>query len=135
MDTHGLQWKKREIIHDEEIPVNELQRKQPRSKKFELVIFGESIIKIIDSSFKVRCDESLALKYSVRGAKVRGVYEQIRTFRGNYQQAAVTNVINHVATNHLSRDHPSDITIKISKLLLPVTKEFPNIDLLLRNPI
>ena len=31
--------KKGKIIHDEETPANELQRKQPRSKKFELVTF------------------------------------------------------------------------------------------------
>ena len=31
--------KKGNIIHDEETPANELQRKQPRSKKFELVTF------------------------------------------------------------------------------------------------
>ena len=62
----------------------------------------------------------------VGGTKVRGVHEQMRTFRENHQEAAVANVIIHVDTNHLSRDHPSDITTKISKLLLHATKEFPN---------
>ena len=57
---------------------------------------------------------------------MRGVYEQMRTFRENDQEAAVTNVIIHAETNHLLRDHPSDITAKISKLLLHATKEFPN---------
>ena len=104
---------------------NELQRK-PRSKKFELVIFGDSITKRIDQSFIARCEKSLALNYSVGGAKVRGVYEQMRTFRENHQEAAVTNVIIHVGKNHLPRHHPSDITTKISKLLLHATKEFPN---------
>ena len=33
--------KKEKIIHDEETLVNELQVKQPRSKKFELVMFGD----------------------------------------------------------------------------------------------
>ena len=93
--------KKGKLIHDEETPANELQRKQPRSKKFELVIFGDSITKRIDLSFIARCDRSLALNYSVGGAKVRGVQEQVRTFRENYQEAAVTNVIIHVDTNHL----------------------------------
>ena len=36
-------WNKGENNNDEETPANELQRKQPRSKKFELVIFGDSI--------------------------------------------------------------------------------------------
>ena len=118
--------KKGKIIHDEDTRANELQRKQPRSKKFELVIFGDSITKRIDPSFIARCEKSLALNYSVRGARVRGVYEQMRTFRENHQEAAVTNVIIHVGTNHLPRDHPSDITTKISKLLIHATKEFPN---------
>ena len=118
--------KKGKIFHDEDTRANELQRKQPRSKKFELVIFGDSITKRIDPSFIARCEKSLALNFSVRGAKVRGVYEQMRTFRENHQEAAVTNVIIHVGTNHLPRDHPSDITTKISKLLLHATKEFPN---------
>ena len=118
--------KKRKIIHDEETPTNELQRKQPRSKNFELVIFGDSITKRIDPSFIARCNKSLALKYSVGGAKVQGVYEQMRTFRENHQVAAVTNLIIHVGTNHLPRDHPNHITMKISKLLLKVTKLFPN---------
>ena len=45
--------------------------------------------------------------------------------RENHQEAFVTNVIIHVGTNYLPRDHPSDITTNISKLL-PATKEFPN---------
>ena len=118
--------KKGKIFHDEDTRANELQRKQPRSKKFELVIFGDSITKRIDPSFIARCEKSLALNYSVRGAKVRGVYEQMRTFRENHQEAAVTNVIIHVGTSHLPRDHPSDITTNTSKLLLHATKEFPN---------
>ena len=118
--------KKGKILHDEETRANELQRKQPRSKKFELVIFGDSITKRIDPSFIARCEKSLALNYSVRGAKVRGVYEQMRTFRENHQEAAITNVIIYVCTNHLPRDQPSDITTKISKLLLHATKEFTN---------
>ena len=118
--------KKGKILHDEETRANELQRKQPRSKKFELVIFGDSITKRIDPSFIARCEKSLALNYSVRGAKVRGVYEQMRTFRENHQEAAITNVIIYVGTNHLPRDQPSDITTKISNLLLHATKEFTN---------
>ena len=34
--------KKGKIIHDEETPVNDLKRKQSRSKQFEFVIFGHS---------------------------------------------------------------------------------------------
>ena len=49
-------WKKGKNIHDEETPVNELQWEQPRSKKFELVIFGYSITKRIDPSVTARCD-------------------------------------------------------------------------------
>ena len=118
-------WKKGKIFHDEDTRANELQRKQPRSKKFELVIFGDSITKRIDQSFIARCEKSLALNYSVGGAKVRGVYEQMRTFR-DHQEAAVSNVIIHVDINHLSRGHSCDITTKISKILLQGTKEFPN---------
>ena len=102
-------WKKGKRLHDEEIPANDLQRKHLRSKKFT-----------------ARCNKSLALNYSVGGANVRGVYEQMRTFRENHQEAAVTNVIIQVGTNHLPRDYSSDITTKISKLLLHATKEFPN---------
>ena len=102
-----------------------MQRKQPRSKTFELVIFGDSIAKKIDPSFILRYEKSLKLNYSVGGAKVRGVYEQMRTFR-DHQEAAVSNVIIHVDINHLSRGHSCDITTKISKILLQGTKEFPN---------
>ena len=73
-------WNKGENNNDEETPANELQRKQSRSKKFELVIFGDSIAKRIDPSFIAMCEKSLALNSSVEGAKVRGVYEQMRTF-------------------------------------------------------
>ena len=78
------------------------------AKKFELVILGDSISKRIDQSFIARCEKSLALNYAVEGAKVWGVYEQMWTFRENHQEAAVTNVIIHVGTNHLPRDHPND---------------------------
>ena len=57
---------------------------------------------------------------------MRGVHEQMQTFRENHQEAAATNVIIHVGTNHLPRDNPSYITTKISKLLLHATKEFPD---------
>ena len=107
--------KKGKIFHDEDTRANELQRKQPRSKKFELVIFGDSITKRIDPSFVARCEKSLVFNYSVGGAKVRGVYEQMRSFRENHQEAAKTIVIIHVGRN--LRDHPSNITTKISKLL------------------
>ena len=43
--------KKGKIIHCEETPTNELERKQPASKKFELFIFGDSITKKINPSF------------------------------------------------------------------------------------
>ena len=46
--------------------------------------------------------------------------------RENHQEASVTNVIIHIGTDYLPRDHPSDTTTKISKQLLPATKEFPN---------
>ena len=72
--------KKRKIIYGNETPANELLRKQPRSKTFELFIFGDSIAKKIDPSFIARCDKSLALNCLVEGAEVRGVYEQMRTF-------------------------------------------------------
>ena len=49
--------KKGKILHDEETRANELQRKQLQSKKFELVIFGDSIIKRIDPSFIARCEK------------------------------------------------------------------------------
>ena len=53
----------------------------------------------------------------------------------NNQQAAVTNLIIHVGKNHLPRDHPADITAKISNLLRHVTKEFSNtFDILFHNP-
>ena len=83
--------KKGKIIHDEETPVNELQRIQPRNKKSELVIFRDSINKRIDPSFIAGSGKSLALNDSVEGTKVREVCEQTRTFRENYQQAVITN--------------------------------------------
>ena len=87
-DNGGNPWltfgKKGKIIHDEETPANELQRKQPSSKNFELVISGDSITKRINPSFIARCDKSLSLNCSVGGANVRGVYEQMRTFRENH---------------------------------------------------
>ena len=113
-------------MHDEETPANSFQRKQLRSKKFELVVFGDSITKRIDPFFIAKCDKWLALNYSVGGAKVRGVYKQMHTFRENHQEAAITNVIIHVGANYLPRNHPSDITKKISKLLLHATNKFPN---------
>ena len=90
MEIHGLQSEKREKYY-EESQVNELQRKQPRSKNFELVLFGDSITKRIDPSFIIRRHKSLALSYLVGIAKVRGVCEQMRTFREIHQEAAVTN--------------------------------------------
>ena len=67
--------RKAKIINDEETPVNELQRKQPKNKKYELVIFGHSITKRIDPSLIAKCDKSFACKNLVGGAKVQGVYE------------------------------------------------------------
>ena len=65
----------------------------------------------------------------MEGTKARELYEQVRTFRENHREPAVTNVIFHVGTNHLPKDHFSDIITKISKvtnirivfLLPPVT--------------
>ena len=127
MEAHDLQLEKMgKIIPGNETRANELQRKLAGSKKVELVIFGGSITKRIDPSFIARCDKSLALNYSVGGVKVRGVYEKMQTFRENHQEAAITNVIIHVGANYLPRNHPSDITKKISKLLLHATNKFPN---------
>ena len=55
----------------EETLLNELQIKQPKSKKFELVILGASITKRINPSFTTRSNRSFALNYSVGGTKVR----------------------------------------------------------------
>ena len=78
-------------MHDEETPVNELKKKQPR-KKVELVIFGDSTPKRIDQSFKARCAKSLALNYSVEGTKGWWLYEQTRIFGDNTWKAAVTKI-------------------------------------------
>ena len=127
MEAHDLQLEKMgKIIPGNETRANELQRRLAGSKKVELVTFGGSITKRIDPFFIARCDKSLALNYSVGGAKVRGVYKQMQTFRENHQGAAITNVIIHVGANYLPRNHPSDITKKISKLLLQATNKFPN---------
>ena len=71
--NNGNPWltvgKKGKIIHDKETPANESKRKQAQSNKFELVIFGDSITKRIVPTFIARCDKSLALNYSVGGAK------------------------------------------------------------------
>ena len=97
MEAHDLQLEKMgKIIQGNETRANELQRKLAGSKKVELVTFGGNITKRIDPSFIARCDKSLALNYSVGGAKARGVYEQMQTFRENHQEAAITNVIIHV---------------------------------------
>ena len=87
--------KKRKIIHDKETPANELLRKQPRSKTFELVIFGDSIAKKIDPSFIARCYKSLALNCLVEGAEVRGVYEQMRTFSSRSCRTKCNNPSRH----------------------------------------
>ena len=58
--------KKGKILHDEETRANQLQRKQPRSKKFELALFGDTDTKRIDPSFIASCDK-LALNYSSVG--------------------------------------------------------------------
>ena len=134
MEAHDLQLEKMgKIIPGNETRANELQRKLAGSKKVELVTFGGSITKRIDPSFIARCDKSLALNYSVGGAKARGVYEQMQTFRENHQKAAITNVIIHVGAYYLPRNHPSDITTKISKLLLHATIS-KCLDLLFNNP-
>ena len=107
---NGNLWLAVEIIHDDETQVNEFQRKQLRNKKFQLVIFGDSITKRIDPSFIERSDKSLAFNYSAWGAKVPGVYEQMRTFRENHQEGALPNIIIHFGRSHLPRDFPSDTT-------------------------
>ena len=98
----------------EETLLNELQIKQPKSKKFELVILGASITKRINPSFTTRSNKSFALNYSVGGTKVREVHAQMQIFRKNYQEAAITNVVIHVGTNCLPRNHSSNITVKIN---------------------
>ena len=87
---------------------------------------GIAIAKRIGPYFKARCDKSSALTYSVGGTKLQGVYKEMRTFRENDQQTAVTNIIIHFGTNHFPRDQPNNTTSKISKLLLHATKEFSN---------
>ena len=67
----------------------------------------------------------ISIELFSRGCQGARSTEEFSAFRENHQEAAVTNVIIHVVTNHLPRDHPNDIT-KISKLLLHSTKRFPN---------
>ena len=61
MDTDSLQLEKRsKIIHYEETPLHELQKKTTKKQE-------DSIIRKIDPSFLARYDKSLALNYSVQG--------------------------------------------------------------------
>ena len=88
--------KKGKILHDEETRANELQRKQPRSKKFELVIFEDSITKRIDPYFIVRLWQIISIELFDRGCQGA---RSIRTDADKIFQ---------------------------KKLLLHATKEFPN---------
>ena len=84
------------------------------------VIFWDITRKITrrkDPSFIARCDKSLALSYSVVGAEVRWVWEWISIY--GY---TVSNLRIHVSRNHLPRNHPNNMTAKISKLLLHANK-------------
>ena len=94
-------------------------------RKFELVIFGDSITKRIIPNNIVKCDENKALNYSQGGARVKGIYDQIRQYKSENPDADANNILVHVGSNHIPRESPESTAKKICKLLLYIREEMP----------
>ena len=86
-------------------------------ESFKLVIFGDSITKLIVPHHE-------ATNFSQSGAKVKDIYRRVERFRNNHKGSKVENIVIHVGTNHIQRESPRDSSRKICKLLQKVKSDF-----------
>ena len=89
-------------------------------------VFEDSITKNMRPSAIANCDEKQAVNYSASGSKVRDVYEQLRAFKKDHDDASIKSIIILAGTNHLLRYNPVDVANKICRLMIHTSKEFPN---------
>ena len=93
-------------------------------KSFKLVIFGDSITKLIVPHQIIKCNEHEATNFSQSGAKVKDIYCQVERFKNNHKGSKVENIVIHVGANHIQRENPRDSSRKICKLLQKVKFDF-----------
>lgn len=93
--------------------------------RINLVIFGDSIVKRIEANKIAKCNEEQAMNYAESGARIRDIYEQIKTFENDHPSAVVNQVILHVGCNQIPRDDPKSLALKICRLLQYLRKSLP----------
>ena len=93
-------------------------------KSFRLVIFGDSITKLIVPHKIIKCNEHEATKFSQSGAKVKDIFCQVERFKSNHKGQKVVNIVIHVGANHIQRENPRDSSRRICKLLQKVKSDF-----------
>ena len=65
-------------------------------QSFKLVIFGDSITKLIVPHQIIKCNEHEATNFSQSGAKVKDIYCQVERFKSNHKGSKVENILIHV---------------------------------------
>ena len=68
--------------------LNKTLEKVKSSKQFKLVIFADNITKRISENI-INYSKSKALSYSSGGAKVKGIYDQIKQYKAEHTDAQV----------------------------------------------
>ena len=69
--------------------LNKTLEKVKSSKQFKLVIFADNITKSLIPENIVNCSKNKALIYSSGGAKVKGIYDQIKQYKAERTDAQV----------------------------------------------
>ena len=89
-----------------------------------MVIFGDSITKLIVPHQTIKCNEHEATNFSQSGAMMNDIYSQVEHFKSNHKESKSKNIVILVRKYHIQRENPRDSSRKICKLLQKVKSDF-----------
>ena len=92
--------------------------------RLKLLIIGDSIVRFIDAKKITNHRNSETI--SISGGKIENIPERINELASKYD---IENIIFHIGTNHIPRENPDDVTLKLINLLEETQRKLPNTQL------
>ena len=106
---------------DEEKKQTEKNIINSKRDRLKLLIIGDSIVRFIDAKKITNHRNSETI--SISGGKIENIPERINELASKYD---IENIIFHIGTNHIPRENPDDVTLKLINLLEETQRKLPN---------
>ena len=114
------------VTSDHIIPVKDHAKNEmvnPIKKEKNILIFGDSILKYIDTT--KLSGGIVSSNECIRGARIENIENHVKTFAGNKNNKEITDIVIHAGSNNLLKESDHSIMNKLCSLIKTTQKTFP----------